>query len=117
MPRPTDPAPDGLATGRSVTIAPEPPADGEPTYNLHLFRGTAGEQYLRIFTRGDILSVAIPDLSVASLPSLPAYQDISWTSYSIDLTGTTFDQFTYRHLSALYFDAYAADAWWVQFPD
>lgn len=117
VPRPTDPGPGGLATGRSVTLTPEPPADGEPTYNLHLFRGTGGEQYLRIFARGDILTLDIPDLSVAALPSLPSYQDISWTAYSIDLTGATFDQFTYRHLSALYFDAYAADAWWVQFPD
>jgi hypothetical protein len=117
IPRPADPGEGAIASGRSFTIAPEPPADGDITYNLHLFRGAAGEQYLRVFTRGDILTVDLPDLSVAGLPPVPGNTDLSWTTYSIDLTGVTFDQFTYRHLSALYFDGYAADAWWVQFPN
>ncbi len=115
-PRALDPAPDGVASSMALHYQSDAPAQGEATFHLHLLTSTEGEQLARVFTRGDVWDVELPDLTFAGLPPIPTDVDISWTMWSIRLTGTTFDQFTYRQLSSLYWEAYAADSSWIQFP-
>jgi len=117
VPRPTDPVPLGTATTRSLHFAPEGPSDGDATFNLHYISGTDGVRLLSMHTRDDIYDVDIPNLTAQGFGVLPANINLSWTLYRIRVPGVTFDQFTYRHLSALYWDAYAADANFVQFPN
>jgi hypothetical protein len=116
VPRPTDPAPDQTASARRVVFAPEGPADGEPTFNLLLFRNQFGDDLARVFLRGNLDSFDIPDFTGQGFPAWPVDEDVSWTIYRITVEGGSFDAFTYRHLSALYWSAYTADAWWVRFP-
>ena len=117
-PRQIDPAPDSMGSRVGLSYQHEGPAVGTPTFNLHLLTSTEGVRLARILTRGDILEVEIPDLTDFGLPPLPTEEDVSWTLWSARLTGgVTFDEFTYRQLSALYWDAYAVDSNWVQFPN
>ncbi len=118
MPRPVDPRPNQTATSMAVRLELEPPSTGEATFNLHMFTSATGDSLLRIFSRGDMLENEIPDLTGAGLPAFPSGPDqsVGWTFYRITIPGTTFDQFTYRHLSAYYWSAYAADSCWVYFP-
>lgn len=114
--RPTDPAPFGLATAHHLTLEPEGASTGEATFNLHLLRDGDNNQLYRIFTRGDILQVDIPDVTAEGGRPLPTSEDVSWTTWRIRVPGATFDRFNYRMLSSLYWDAYMSDAFWVQFP-
>jgi len=118
MPRPADPMPNSTASSSAVRLELEPPSTGEATFNLHIFVSSNGVSLMRIFSRGDMLENEIPDLTSVGLPAFPSGPDqpVSWTFYRIAVPGTTFDQFTYRQLSALYWSAYAADAYWVFFP-
>ncbi len=117
MPRPVDPAPDGISTGRHYTFSLEGDTTGTSTFNLHMFRSLDGTDLARVFTRGDILTVDLPDFSAEGLPSMPANEDISWTFYRITVPGGSFDNFTYRWLSSISWSAYAADASLVRFPE
>jgi hypothetical protein len=116
VPRPVDPWPGGVASDLGVEFAPEAPADATPSFNLHILGGPAGEAYWRAFTCGELNQVVFPDLSVAGFAPIPPAVPVFWTVWSIHVPGSTIDTFTYRHLSALYWSAYAADAWSVQFP-
>ena len=115
-PRPIDPAPSEVASDQAIRFAAEPPSTGAATFNVHLFSDAEGVSLLRIYSRGDVFDVDIPDLTGAGLAPFPALQDISWTFYRITVPNTTFDTFNYRQLSALYWSAYAVDSYWVQFP-
>ena len=116
IPRPTDPLPGELASSRSMRFYGELPAQGEPTFNLHTLSDAQGDRIARIITRGDILDTPIYDLSDYGFAPFPAEKDVTWQMWRLKISGSTFDQFTYRQLSALYWDAYTADAWWAQFP-
>lgn len=117
-PRQLDPAPDGVGSRVGLSYDLEAPSTGQPTFNMHLLTDADGLQLARIITRGDVMDVDIPDLTGFGLPPMPTEQDISWTLWSVRIAGgVTFDEFTYRQLSALYWEAYAVDANWVQFPN
>lgn len=115
-PRALDPGPETLGSDMALSYENEAPAQGKATFHLHLLTSTEGDQLARVFTRGNVWQVPLPNLEFAGLPTIPKDQDVSWTMWSIRLNGTTFDQFTYRQLSSLYWEAYAADSSWVQFP-
>lgn len=118
-PRQLDPVPDGGPGSRvGLTYEMEAPSTGQPTFNLHLLTDGDGVQVARIITRGNVRDVDIPDLTAFGQPPFPTEQDISWTLWSIRIAGgASFDEFTYRQLSSLYWEAYAVDANWVQFPN
>lgn len=117
-PRQLDPAPGGMGSRVGLTYEHEAPSTGEPTFNLHLLTDTDGLQLARIITRGDVHEVDIPDLTPFGLPPFPTEVDVSWTLWSIRIAGgSSFDEFNYRQLSSLYWEAYAVDANWVQFPN
>ncbi len=116
VPRPTDPLPDGMASGRSLHFTAEGPSDGDATFHLHYFSGVDGIRLLSVHTRDDVFDVDIPNLSGQGFGVLPANTNLSWTLYRIRVPGVTFNEFNYRQLSALYWDAYAADANFVRFP-
>lgn len=117
-PRQLDPAPGGMGSRVGLSYELEAPSTGESTFNLHLLTDEDGGQVARIITRGDVRDVDIPDLTGYGLPPFPTDVDISWTLWSVRTAGgTTFDEFNYRQLSALYWEAYAVDANWVQFPN
>jgi hypothetical protein len=115
-PRPVDPAPGGVASAQAVQLEAEPPAAGEVTFNAHIFTAADGTPLLRIYSRGDRLSSVLPDLTGAGFPPFPSYQDVSWTFWRLAVPDTSFDQWNYRYLSALYWRAYAMDSYVVQFP-
>ncbi len=115
-PRPTDPLPDGLASAHALEIENEAPAQGAPTFHLHLLSDNAGTQLLRMLARGSELRVDLPNFTGKNVSLLPTETDVSWTFYSIQIPQLSFDDFTYRHLRADYWSAYAADSYWVQFP-
>lgn len=115
-PRPSDPAPDGIASGMAMDFYSEGAPTGTPSFHLHMLVNGNGDQLLRVFSRGDIFRTKIPDLTYGGLPPFPTGEDINWTMWRITVAGATFDQFTFRHLSSLYWDAYTADAIWAQFP-
>jgi hypothetical protein len=116
MPRPVDPLPNSQASAPHLVIADEGEATGQATFNYHLLRHSSGQQLFRILARGDVMEIDLPDLTGEGFPPLPAGEDIEWTFWRIAIPGTTFDQFNYRMLSALYWSAYAADSYFVQFP-
>lgn len=116
VPRPTDPAPGELASNRSMRFYGELPAQQEPTFNLHTLTDSDGDRLARIITRGDLYETPIYDLSDFGFAPFPAEKDVTWQMWRLKIAGSTFDQFTYRQLSSLYWDAYTADAWWAQFP-
>ena len=116
MPRPIDPAPGNYASDRAVEFAAEGPSDGDGTFNIHLFSSQFGEPLGRMFVNGELFRTGIPDFTPAGFPPFPVGQPVAWTFYRIRVPGVTFDQFTYQHLSALYWSAYAADAYYVFFP-
>jgi len=117
MPRPVDPRPNQTATGMHIVTAPEGPPVGEATFHLHYLEGDDGTAYWRIFARGDVWDIDIPDLTGEGFPSLPASPNqMVWTFWSIQVPGTDFDHFTYSFTRALYWSAYAADAYYVRFP-
>lgn len=116
MQRPVDPAPGLVATRPHLELELEGPSTGAATFALHLLASSDGTQLWRILARGDVLDIDLPDLTGEGFPPLPTLTDLQWTNWRVTLPGTTFDQFTYRHLSSLYWAAYAADAYWVQFP-
>jgi hypothetical protein len=114
-PRPTDPTPDGTASGRAVHFVPEGP-QRPPTFHLHMLAGSDGRPVWRGVTCGAAYDVAFPDLSPFGLPAWPPpAEQLTWTLYSIDAVGA-YDDWTYRWLGANYWDAYAADANYVFFP-
>ncbi len=116
VPRPKDPRPNSVASRDHLEISLDGDTTGQPTFYIHLLSNGDGDQLYRIISRGDVLDVNIPDLTAEGMPPLPSGEDISWTFWSIQVPGGSFDQFTYRQLSALYWSAYAADSYWVQFP-
>ena len=113
--RPSDPTPGGLASSQSMRFYSELPAAGEATFNLHTLTDDSGGRLARIITRGDILDTPIYDLSQFGFEPFPSEKDVTWQLWRIKVAGT-FDQFTYRQLGSLYWDAYTADAWWAVFP-
>ncbi len=115
-PRPVDPVPDGIATAYELEIENEAPAQGVPTFHLHLFSDDSGVQLLRMLARGSELRVPLPNFAGKAAEVFPTDTDVTWTFYSIQLPELSFDDFTYRHLRADYWSAYAADSYWVQFP-
>jgi hypothetical protein len=115
-PRPVDPIPDGIATAYEHELENEAPAQGVPTFHLHLFSDNDGVQLLRTFARGDQLRVPLPNFTGKPAELFPTNTDVSWTFYSIQIPQLSFDDFTYRHLRADYWSAYAADSYFVQFP-
>jgi hypothetical protein len=115
-PRPIDPIPDGVASAYEHQLENEAPGQGEPTFHLHLFSDNDGVQLLRTFARGDELRVPLPNFAGKAGELFPTNTDVSWTFYSIQIPQLSFDDFTYRHLRADYWSAYAADSYWVQFP-
>jgi hypothetical protein len=117
MQRPLDPLPGQLASRQHLALELEGPSTGQATFAYHLVAGASdGRQLWRILARGDILDIDIPDLTAEGFPPLPTFEDLAWTHWRISLPGTSFDQFTYRHLSSLYWSAYASDSHVVQFP-
>ena len=115
-PRPKDPRPDGTASRDHLELSMEGDVTGEPTFFVHLLSNGNGDQLYRILARGDVRDIDIPDLTAEGIPPLPGGEDISWTFWELQVPGASFDEFTYRQLSALYWSAYAADSYWVQFP-
>jgi hypothetical protein len=115
-PRPIDPVPDGVATAHELELENEAPAEAEPTFHMHLLTDDTGTQLLRMFARGSELRAPIPNFAGKVAPLFPTLQDVSWTFYSIKIPELSFDDFTYRHLRADYWSAYAADSYFVQFP-
>jgi len=115
-PRPLDPAPNQVASGLALEIENEAPATGAPTFHLHMFSDDAGNQLLRMFTRGTVLRAPLPNLLGKGVPVFPTDTDVSWTFYSIQIPDLSFDDFTYRQLRADYWSAYAADSYFVRFP-
>ena len=116
MPRPTDPFPGTVGTGLGLHFRPEGPSMGEATFNMHILSTADGTALFRIFTRGDVFDVDLPNLTGAGFPPTPAYTDVAWFFYRITIPGLSFDQFNYGHLNENYWSAYAADAYYVQFP-
>tara|TARA_R110002096_G_scaffold44524_3_gene119706 strand:- start:11587 stop:13683 length:2097 start_codon:yes stop_codon:yes gene_type:complete len=115
-PRPIDPAPNSLASSLELELLNEAPADGAPTFHMHTFSDDEGTQLLRMFARGTTLRAPIPNLLGKGVPVFPNDRDVSWTFYSIQIPDLSFDDFTYRHLGANYWSAYAADSYFVRFP-
>ncbi len=120
VPRPIDPAGNGLpATEMHLSYRSEGPTNGLPTFWAHyLDSGVDGSALWSIYARGDQLEIPLYDLvSSGAIPPIPATPNyVFWTTYSLTIPGLDFDDFTYRHLNANYWSAYAADAWAVQFP-
>jgi hypothetical protein len=116
MQRPIDPQPGLVATRQHLEFELEGPSTGQATFAYHLLAAQDGTQLWRILARGDVLDVDIPDLTAEGFPALPTFEDVQWSFWRITLPGTSFDQFTYRNLSSLYWSAYAADSHYVQFP-
>ncbi len=115
-PRPLDPAPNQLATALEIELENEAPALGQPTFHMHNFTDDEGTQLLRMFSRGTTLRSPIPNLLDKGVPVFPNDRDVSWTFYSVKIPELEFDDFTYRHLRASYWSAYAADSYFVRFP-
>lgn len=121
-PRAVDPAPDGVASELAVELELETPPSLRPTFFMHNFVDGEGGMLMRMFSRGDLARVPIPNLAGKAmgeepLTLMPLGQDVSWTFYGIKLPDLSFDDFNYRQLSIQYWSAYAADAEWVQFPE
>lgn len=115
VPRAADPAPSGIASGRRVRFVEEAPAQGTPTFRLHMLSGPLGEPIWRGITCEGLHDVELPDLSSAGVNWPPQNQWITWVSWAIE-TPAPYDQFNYRWLGSFYWRAYASDAWNVQFP-
>ncbi|HUH02882.1 MAG TPA: IPT/TIG domain-containing protein [Kofleriaceae bacterium] len=116
MQRPIDPAPGMVASRPHLELGLEGPSTGLATFSYHLLALPDGTQLWRIMGRGDVLDIELPDLTGEGFPPLPTLEDVQWTFWRVTLPGTSFDQFTYRHLSSNFWSAYAADAHLVQFP-
>jgi len=115
-PRPVDPGIDGVASELALTMENEGPAAGDITFHVHLLSVPFGPALYRIFARGPELSFPLPDLERLGFPPTPRGKDVNWTFYSLRiLGGASFDEFHYGMLSLLYWDAYAVDAWIVNF--
>lgn len=116
VPRPLDPAPDGVATDRHVVFENE--NESHPaTFHLHSLITPTGLPVWRAITCGPLHDVDLPDLTPGGFPAwLPSGQELIWTMYSIDAVGNDYSQFTYRWLGATYWTGYAADAVYVTFP-
>lgn len=116
-PRPADPLPEQTASARAMMFAPEGPAAGDATFHVHYLQTVDGVRLLTAFTSPDLFNLDIPDLSAVGFGVVPAGTQLAWTIYRIRVPGMTFDKFTYQLLSGLYWEAYAADANFVQFPE
>jgi hypothetical protein len=115
--RPIDPPPDGVASAHHLVTAPEGPSTATATFHLHYVEDFDGTALWRIFTRGDVFDVDLPDLTAEGFPALPvAPTQLIWTFWAIDVPGADFDHFTYLHLGSRYWAAYNADAVLVSFP-
>ncbi len=115
-PHAVDPPRDGVATGRRVVVAPDG-SQRAPTFHYHSLTTFDGTPVWRGVTCGDLWDVELTDLSAAGFDWPPTDQQLVWTFYSVDVSGgASYDDFTYRWLSATYWDAYAADAVYVSFP-
>lgn len=115
VPRATDPAPAGLATGRHLRFTPEGPPSATPTFRLHMLSDELGNPVWRGITCGAMTDVELPDLSSIGV-SYPAPGAIhTWVNWAMT-TPAPYDQFSYRWLGSAYWQAYTTDAWNVQFP-
>jgi hypothetical protein len=75
-----------------------------------------GTPLFRAYTRGTVFEVPLYDLeTAAALPPLPT-DPLLWLVYEVTVPGLTFDQFSYRHLSANFWSAYAVDLQTVMVP-
>ncbi|MBL8626631.1 MAG: IPT/TIG domain-containing protein [Myxococcales bacterium] len=115
VPRATDPAPAGVATGRHLRFTGEPPADAVPTFRLHMLSSGTGDPVWRGITCGAMTDVPLPDLSSIGVVYPPPGEVVTWVSWAITTPGS-YDTFSYRWLGSAYWRAYASDAWNVQFP-
>lgn len=115
-PRPSDPAPDTMASSFSHMLKNESPATGSPTFHQHLLVDKKGDPILRTFARGSALRAPIPDFRGKSVPVFPSEDEVYWTFFDYRIWGQTFDDFNYRHLRRDYWSAYAAGSYWVRFP-
>ena len=116
LPRPVDPAPDGVASSsRHAVFAPE----GEtltPTFHLHYLTAEDGSPVWTAVTCAAETDVPLPDLSSIGLVWPPSGQQLYWQLWSIEVPGADYDQYTYRWNGSLHWEAYAADHAWVEFP-
>jgi hypothetical protein len=115
VPRATDPAPAGVATGRHVRLADEGPPDATPTFRLHMLSDELGNPVWRGITCGAMTDVPLADLSSIGVNYPPSGGVLTWVSWSIT-TPAPYDQFSYRWLGSAYWQSYASDAWNVSFP-
>lgn len=115
VPRAGNPGPSGLANARAIHLMSEPPATGTPTFRLHMLSGPMGEPIWRGITCGELTDVELPDLSSIGVSWPPPFEWVTWVSWAIK-TSAPYNQFTYRWLGSTYWNAYASDAWNVQFP-
>jgi hypothetical protein len=117
-PRPVDPVEGGTASSFGVEIEAEGPAAGFTTFHVHLISQPFGPALFRIFARGNILDLDLPDLAPLGMADVPRGKDLNWTFYSLRIIGgAAFDDFHYGMLSLLYWDAYAVDAAAIQLPN
>jgi hypothetical protein len=115
-PHAVDPPRDGVASGRRVVFAPDG-SDRTPTFHEHLLSTMDGTPVWRGITCGELRDVELPDLSSAGFDWPPTGEQLVWTMWAVDIAGGgAYDAFTYRWLGATYWDAYADDAVYVQFP-
>jgi hypothetical protein len=107
VPRPTNPMPEGELTADGLVITPEGPAT-VPTFWWHTVYDTqTGLPVWRVFSRGDITQVALPDLSADGIDPTPRGR-MGWITYGITVPGLTFDRFNYSYgYSSAYWSAYS----------
>ncbi|MBK9036361.1 MAG: IPT/TIG domain-containing protein [Myxococcales bacterium] len=115
VPRAIDPAPAGVATARHLQLGGEPPAAAVPTFRLHMLSDEIGNPVWRAITCGAMTDVPMPDLSSIGVTYPPPGQIITWVTYAIT-TPAPYSTFSYRWFGIAYWQAYATDAWTVQFP-
>jgi hypothetical protein len=114
VPRATDPAPAGVATGRHLRFTGEAPADAVPTFRLHMLSSSTGNPVWRGITCGAMTDVELPDLSSIGVVYPPPGD--GHVGQLGDHHARPYDTFSYRWLGSAYWRAYASDAWNVQFP-
>jgi hypothetical protein len=117
VPRPIDPPPSGMGTGRRVEFAAEGDTTGVPTFHLHMMSDATGNPVWRGITCGSMYEIDLPDLSSIGVTWPPPDAQLSWTLWSI--TGPSaadYRQFTYRWLGQSYWRGYASATYGATFP-
>jgi hypothetical protein len=115
VPRPIDPAPGGVASGRHAVFAPEHETLA-PTFHIHYLSDGAGNPVWHGISCGAETDVALPDLSPIGRVWPPPMTPLYWSVYSIKSATDDFNQFTYRWTGSAYWRAYATDGGSVQWP-